>query len=92
MLHTYRLYITGKVQGVAFRYHLRQKAIELHIKGYTRNLSNGQVEAVLSGLEGDLAKLIKWCHKGPKFAEVTALETEIIAAVDFKDFKILADA
>ena len=46
--------ISGKVQGVGFRYFTRQNAIRLGVHGYAKNLPNGKVEVVA---EGDKATL-----------------------------------
>ena len=43
----YQILIAGRVQGVAFRYHMMKKAKEYNITGFVRNLSDGRVEAIL---------------------------------------------
>ncbi|WP_164470829.1 acylphosphatase [Vaginisenegalia massiliensis] len=44
---TYQLLISGKVQGVGFRYHAYQLAKRMSLNGQVRNLSNGQVSLLL---------------------------------------------
>lgn len=64
------IYVYGKVQGVLFRSQTREKALELGLSGYAKNLTNGSVEIVAEGEERDLKELAKWCYNGPKGAEV----------------------
>lgn len=64
------LLISGRVQGVNYRYSMRQVARELGLTGWCRNLPNGQVEAHVYGLPEAVEKLIAWCHSGPPHAQV----------------------
>ena len=62
--------ITGKVQGVGFRYWLCKTAMQRNIDGWVKNKISGEVEALLVGNESDVNKVIKLCEKGPVMAEV----------------------
>ncbi len=62
--------ISGKVQGVWYRATTKEKAEELGIKGWVRNTSDGKVEAVFEGDQNNIEEMIKWCKKGPDFANV----------------------
>jgi len=68
-----RLLVSGRVQGVYFRVFTRKKALQLGVKGYARNLADGQVEIVAVAKEPVLEKFILWCHKGPITARVDQL-------------------
>ena len=68
------VFISGKVQGVFFRATTRDKANELGVKGWVRNLRDGRVEAVFEGDEEAVKKLIEWCHVGPPAARVEKVE------------------
>ena len=50
-------HVRGNVQGVGFRWWTRSRALELGLAGYAKNLSDGRVEVVAEGAEGDVAKL-----------------------------------
>jgi len=65
--------VSGRVQGVYFRVFTRKKALQLGVKGYARNLADGQVEIVAVAKEPVLEKFILWCHKGPITARVDQL-------------------
>ena len=62
--------ITGKVQGVGYRYWLYKKAIEKNVDGWVRNKVSGEVEALLIGSDVKINNLIKLCKKGPPLSEV----------------------
>ena len=68
--------ISGKVQGVGFRYWLYQKANERHIYGWVKNKITGEVEAVLIGNDKDVDCIIKLCEKGPSFSKVTDIKIQ----------------
>ena len=64
------LLITGQVQGVFFRASTKKQADNLGIKGWVRNLPDGQVEVLAEGEAEAIKKLIAWCHNGPLRAHV----------------------
>jgi len=70
----YSIIILGKVQGVSYRYYAKQKALEIGIKGWIKNLDNGNVEAFAVGNEKALRKFFEWCKAGPEMAEVRKIE------------------
>ena len=65
--------ISGKVQGVGFRYWLYQAAKQRNIDGWVRNKISGEVEALLIGNDADVNYLIKLCEKCPPSSEVTKI-------------------
>ncbi|MEM8994521.1 MAG: acylphosphatase [Acidobacteriota bacterium] len=70
-----RWWVSGRVQGVAFRWHTRQKAIELGLVGTVQNLADGRVEAAAAGEPADLEALGAWLAEGPPMAQVTSVES-----------------
>lgn len=69
-----RVYVSGIVQGVAFRASARSVALRLGLKGWVRNLPDGKVEALFEGEEESVRKALAWCRKGPLGAVVTRVE------------------
>jgi acylphosphatase len=67
---TRRLTISGRVQGVGFRWALRAQASALGLAGWVRNRRDGSVEAVLGGPPAALEALIAWAQRGPPGARV----------------------
>ena len=66
--------ISGRVQGVAFRYRTQSQADSLGLKGWVRNLSDGRVEAVFEGELKKVEEMVAWCQRGPLGAHVTEVE------------------
>ncbi|MBU0628631.1 MAG: acylphosphatase [Nanoarchaeota archaeon] len=64
------LIISGRVQGIYFRHYTNIEANKLGLKGFVRNLNNGNVEVIAEGSEEKLKELIKFCRKGPDAANV----------------------
>ena len=62
--------ISGRVQGVGFRYWLQRKAEEKNIFGWVKNKIEGDVEALIIGGEKEINDLIKFCDKGPLSSNV----------------------
>lgn len=81
--------VYGRVQGVFYRANTRNKARELGLKGYVRNLSDGSVEAVVEGDKDKVEKLLEWMRIGPPMAKVDRVIVEYQEYKgDFKDFTI----
>ena len=68
--------ITGKVQGVGFRYWLYKAAMQRDIDGWVRNKISGGVEALLIGNVEEINNLIKLCEKGPSSSKVTKIKVQ----------------
>lgn len=68
--------VSGRVQGVAFRYYARNIAYQLGIKGWIKNLANGDVELVIAGRQESVKKMVEWCKKGPRMAIVENTEVD----------------
>jgi acylphosphatase len=68
------VYISGRVQGVGYRYSTVHKAQSLEITGWVRNTHDNKVEAIFEGDENAVEEMIAWCHNGPSMAVVTDIE------------------
>ena len=68
--------ISGKVQGVGFRYFTRQNAMRLGVHGYAKNLPNGKVEVVAEGDKATLEEFVKILWKGPPASRVEDVKVE----------------
>lgn len=69
-----RILVRGRVQGVFFRASTQERAEELGLTGWVRNLADGTVEAVAEGSRDKLDKLVEWCRTGPPKARVTDVD------------------
>jgi acylphosphatase len=70
---TRHLQISGRVQGVGFRYSMQREAARLGLTGWVRNRRDGGVEALVQGNEEAVAALTEWARRGPAGAHVAAL-------------------
>lgn len=62
--------ISGRVQGVGFRYYALHKAEELNISGWIKNTPEGNVEMEASGETQNLDAFINWMRIGPARAHI----------------------
>ena len=65
--------VSGRVQGVFYRAATRQRAQELGLTGYARNLADGQVEVLVCGESGAVDDLCAWLWEGPPNARVSSV-------------------
>ena len=81
--------ISGRVQGVGFRYFVLQNAIELGIKGYVRNTYNEKVEVVAVAEKSAMENFLLELRKGPRMSIVENMEiVELAAASNYENFRI----
>ncbi len=82
--------VYGKVQGVGYRYFVKERAQNLEIFGYVKNLEDGTVEILAQGKEKKLQKLIENLKKGPLLAKVEKIDIIFRKPLDiFKNFEIM---
>ena len=74
------LRIVGRVQGVGFRWFVRERAVALGIAGWVKNTRQGDVELVARGDQRSLAHLIDSVARGPDGADVTAVHREPVGS------------
>ena len=86
-----RIVVSGRVQGVAFRFYTREEAESLGLAGFVRNLRDGRVELVAQGEEAALAALERWCAHGPPAARVDDVAAEDHPVVDGLDAFTIAE-
>ena len=83
------LVISGRVQGVGFRYFARQKAQELNISGWVRNTPDGNLEIEAEGESLDLAAFTEWMKIGPSRAVIRSFSNSEISPIrNFTNFII----
>jgi acylphosphatase len=69
--------VTGRVQGVGFRYAAVDRARSRGIAGFVRNLADGTVEAAFEGDSDAVDALVAWCARGPTGARVDDVKVEL---------------
>lgn len=68
------LLVTGRVQGVFFRTETRERALNLGLAGWVRNLGSGKVEVVFEGERTTVERAVEWCRHGPPHALVESVD------------------
>lgn len=69
-----RFVVTGRVQGVGFRWFVRAEAQPLKLRGWVRNREDGAVEGEAEGTEDAIDALVEQLEVGPPSAIVTNVE------------------
>lgn len=80
MFDVLHVVLSGRVQGVGFRYAARAEAARLGLTGWIRNRSDGRVEARFEGETDRLAQILAWCREGPSWASVSDVQHEYTRA------------
>ena len=83
-----RCYVSGRVQGVGFRYATADQALNLGVTGYVRNLPDRRVEVMACGEERAVNELRNWLWQGPQLARVSDVRCDTLPCRDFHDFRI----
>lgn len=82
--------VSGRVQGVGYRFFVERQARELGLRGYVRNLSDGRVEVYAIGDDAALERLRERLREGPPASRVERLEERVAAVRPYRDFLIEA--
>jgi acylphosphatase len=72
-MKSYAITVKGLVQGVGYRYFTFKKAVSYGLRGYVKNLDNGNVEIEVEGDEGLLNDFMKDLKIGPRSSKVADL-------------------
>jgi acylphosphatase len=71
----FEIIISGRVQGVGYRYFVFQKATEMGITGWVKNSVDGGVIIVVQGIEAELKTFIDYLYLGPTHARIDRILT-----------------
>jgi len=75
-MHSVHGYVSGRVQGVGFRYFVRGEALRHGLRGYVINLADGRVEFLLQGETGAVDEVLESIRRGPRHARVDSVSVE----------------
>jgi len=87
-MKTLKINISGTVQGVFFRQFIKDKADELGVRGFIRNLENGDVEVVVEGKDETVNQFLHICRNGPPHSDVKEVQSREIKYQGFQEFRI----
>ncbi len=85
----YQIIVTGRVQGVFYRASTKNKALELDVKGWVRNESDGSVLIEVEGSDDQIDGLIEWCKEGPQYSKVQAVTKMEVDVKNYQSFEII---
>lgn len=80
--------ISGRVQGVAFRYSARSMALHMGLKGFVKNMPDGDVYIEVEGSPVQADEFLSWCREGPSRAHVKSVFFTEGTWRGFQDFEI----
>jgi acylphosphatase len=83
-----RFLISGRVQGVGYRYFAQRSAHEVGVAGWARNLDDGRVEVYATGTAAQLEDFEARLRLGPRFSEVRSVEVQEQAVLNLSGFDI----
>jgi acylphosphatase len=72
-----RVIVSGRVQGVGFRFAVAERARSRNVAGFARNCADGTVEAAFEGDPDAVDALVAWCRRGPAGARVDDVTIEL---------------
>jgi acylphosphatase len=80
--------VTGRVQGVSFRYYAEGTARRLGVTGWVRNEPDGSVAAHLEGDPEAVDAMLAWLHQGPPAASVEQVDVRAATPTDARSFEV----
>ncbi|BDI14588.1 acylphosphatase [Nostoc cf. commune SO-36] len=83
-----RVLISGRVQGVGYRYATVDTARQLGLTGWVRNLPESRVEAVFEGAREVVDDMVRWCYSGPPDAVVKDVVVEYEVPEGLRGFEV----
>jgi len=81
--------ITGKVQGVSFRYTTKVVADQMGVRGIVKNEKDGSLYLEAEGDDTLLEVFLEWCHEGPDRAKIENVEVTPGVLKNYENFEII---
>jgi acylphosphatase len=82
-----RWYVSGRVQGVGFRWFVEKHAAEIGVTGWVRNEDDGRVQVYAVGTSDQLNQLAGFLQRGPRMADVRGVEEQEAAMQQLSSFQ-----
>ena len=82
--------MTGRVQGVSFRWYAQEQALRLGVAGWVRNEPDGSVLLHAEGQDDAVDYQGRWCRRGPSMAKVSNVAVRDAAPSGATSFEITA--
>lgn len=91
MLVARRFVVSGRVQGVGFRYFVKEVALVEHVAGWVRNRADGRVEILAEGPHAAMTRFESKVRLGPSQARVDGVDVVELAGQSLTGFRIERD-
>ncbi|MFZ1135011.1 MAG: acylphosphatase [Candidatus Korobacteraceae bacterium] len=85
---TRRYLVSGRVQGVGFRWFVEREAATLGVTGWVRNREDGRVEVMATGTREQLSTLHGRLREGPRASRVDEVAVSPAPFLEAKSFGI----
>ena len=80
-----RFVVKGHVQGVGFRWAIREQALQRGLCGWVQNCRDGSVEVLAKGAENTLSSFKTWLWQGPLGSRVSEIQVTLEAGESVPD-------
>ncbi len=87
-LQTRRYVISGRVQGVGFRWFVEREAAQIGVTGWVRNRENGDVEVMATGTREQHSALRTRLQQGPRASRVDHVSESAAPLLEGQSFRI----
>ena len=85
-----RVFVGGRVQGVAYRFFAEKYAGRMGITGWARNIPDGGVEVLAEGSGENIEAFLERLREGPRLAQVDSFDVRREASTgEFRDFRVV---
>ena len=87
-LETRRYVVSGRVQGVGFRWFVEREAAQIGVTGWVRNCSNGDVEVMATGTREQHSSFHQKLQQGPRASRVDDVSESRAPLLEASSFRI----
>ena len=87
-LETHRYVVSGRVQGVGFRWFVEREAAQIGVTGWVRNSDNGDVEVMATGTREQHSRLRRKLEQGPRASRVDHVGESRAPLLEAPSFRI----
>jgi len=88
MIKSQSIKVSGKVQGVGFRFYTQKTALEMGVCGFVKNERDGSVYIEAEADEEIIELFVQWVKKGPEWAHVDKVRIQEIPVQNIEGFEI----
>ena len=80
--------VSGRVQGVSFRYYAQEEARRARVAGWVRNEPDGSVALHVEGDDDAVEAMLAWCREGPAYARVERVDVRDVESTGARGFDV----